>query len=276
MFKSTLLFAALSVSSFAQGYFLDKEDHEFPDGTIVTIEKTGSTDGINITVEAGDQKINGLMEMNMNEVETFEVKSPEEQERILTKAIEIQKMTMGGKPANPPAKEKLFVNIPVTLKKNNETFSATVDLDRELTKEEKEELEDLKKNFELSMTGSLYGYNKRAIGETWELDKEEALKFLGTSDEIDELTASITLLSVDENIATLEVDLDAKGKIENGMDLTMKGKVTVKRDLEHFTDTEAKGDLNTTFKAAQPNMKMNGEGIIKMEETVKIQLPVAK
>ena len=275
MFKSTFLLAALSVSCLGEGYILDKKDLAHPNGTKVISTTKFSMLGIKLAVTAGGNKMNGEMKMETIEVESFLIKSPEVTERILTKATQDQTMTMEGNQMPTAVPKKIFLNVPVTITEKDGKFTATVDLERELTAAEQEELKNVAHSFEVDAL-SAYGYEERALGESWDLGKEEALQLMGSADGIDDAEGTLTLVSVEENVATLKAKLKASGEAGDGMALGMEGSFVIKRDLELYLDAEVKGDFEVSFEMDTPGVQMNGTGPATMEYSEKVEIPAAK
>jgi hypothetical protein len=113
-----------------------------------------------------------------------------------------------------------------------------------------------------------------AVGDTWKVEGEDVKKFM-RDDELSSGTITMKLLEVKEidkrRCAVLNAVLDVSGKTDNDVEVAAKLDCEVVIWIERGYALSVKGKGKVTMKAANEQFKMDGEGPITLDISVKVE-----
>jgi len=113
-----------------------------------------------------------------------------------------------------------------------------------------------------------------AVGDTWKVEGENVKKFL-RDDDLTEGTITMKLLEIKEidkrRCAVLSAVLDVKGKTDNDVEVAAKLDCEVVIWIERGYALSVKGKGKVSMSASNEQFKMEGEGPITLDISVKVE-----
>lgn len=282
---SVCLFASGSVSGEpavkeapATGYQLYKAGQLFPNGTVLSSKNQMSMKDATVNMVMQEQKINGTMtRTGAKEI----VKTINSAEKVTVKVIKNESqgtMTLNGKAMPQPKEtEGLHGKTAVFTLADGKWVGMLVD--GEADEAAKKAIKEREDNMNDPDDAVIMGTDLRKVGDQWEVDPTKLSTFAGSDTQKLTGTFKMTFQSIEEykgmQCAILVADIDVTGKTDEGQDLNLKGKVTVKHSLKYCTSLafslDGQFNLKGQLKGGAGEMTVNGP--MKMEKVTTVKLP---
>jgi len=281
--NSLLVLAAIlacPVSFGADGHVLARKGSLPQPGKAITHSTVQEMKDAALTLEVGEQKIEGKASSKESTNEVVEGISATKVRRILTSKTSESRMVVMEQEQPGPEKADPLQGLPVILEEKDGKWTATLE-EGEATPEQKPALEQLAKRNSGDSDLAIYGDAPRKPGDKWDVDLAKLPTFGGATD----LKGSFVVEFVEVKdiqgtpCAVLKSTVDLSGTTakegdEPALNIKMKGEMLTHRSLADLVDLESKltATLNLDGTADQ-GVKMKITGPVSMNQTATVGKP---
>jgi len=257
----------------AQSYVLDKEGYLPPKGVILEDKTSMTLEDGKIEISANERVVKGEMKRSMTSDETLTHLGDNKILSLMKEDLTKSSGTIGANKMPKESKEGPLKGIEILYQKvDGKWIGGAKDKKLVLTDEQKKEVEDELED--LNEKESLYGYEFRNVGDTWDMEKVLLTK-LGGDGKLEKAEGKMTFQEiVDVNghkCAKLLCKIHVIG-VKDDNKMSLKGEVTVWRSLKYFTDVKARGSLMTIMEPSsdRAQIKITGNSVIKSDMSIKL------